>query len=97
MNENQTPITPEPKKKESGVGLASVICGGVAFLFNPLYLVSLAAVILGIIGIAKANSRPKTMAIVGLCLGGALIVLGIVWDVLITIFSAGIGIFSFCF
>jgi hypothetical protein len=37
------------------------------------------------------------MAIVGLCLGGALIVLGILWDVLITVFSAGIGVFSFCF
>lgn len=90
------PVTPAGgDKKESGVGLAALICGIVCFFFNPMYAVSLAAVILGIVGIARAGKdSPKTMAIIGLCLGGASMLVSVIIDIILIPFTWGL---SFCF
>ena len=62
------------------MALASFICGLVAFFgcCNPMYLVSLASIILGIIALC-AKKEPKWMAIVGLITGGISIV---VWPII---------------
>lgn len=84
-NVNQTPentsFTPPPApEKESGVGIAALICGIVSVFFNPMYLPCLAAIICGIIGISNAKSRPKTMATIGSCLGVGALFLHVIVD-----------------
>ncbi len=76
-------------QKESGVGVAAMICGIVSFLCNPFYLVVMAAVILGIVGIATANGRPKGMAITGLILG----IVATGCQIIIDILTLGVGFF----
>ena len=70
------------QKKTSGVAIAAFVCGLVSFLCcNPFYLVSLAAVILGIIGLCTA-AEPKWMTITGLILGAVAIPICICIDIL---------------
>ena len=94
MSDNYVPT--DAPKKASGVALAAFICGIVGICCcNPMYLMNLAAIVLGIVGIATAHDRPKGMAIAGLCMGIGGILLQFVADLLITIFSFGTGFFSF--
>ncbi len=58
-----------PKNSPSGVSIASLCCGIAGFCINPFYLVNLAAIVTGIIGLASKDGKPKGMAIAGLCLG----------------------------
>lgn len=90
----QPPQQPAPKKAK-GVSVASLVCGIVGFFCNPLYLVNLAAIICGIIGIATSKEEPKGMAIVGLILGIVGIGVQVTVDLLVTIFSFGLGFFTF--
>lgn len=57
---------------------------------NPLYLVSVAAIVLGVVGIVKKNSK-KGMAIVGLILGGSSILFGIIMDIIMIPFTYGLS------
>jgi len=68
---NNTANNTQPQNTASGVSIASLCCGIAGFCINPFYLVNLAAIITGIIGIAQAGNKPKGMAIAGLCLGVA--------------------------
>lgn len=92
-NQIYTPVT-EEKPKGSGCSIAALICGIAAFIINPCYLTCLAAIILGIVGISRKEPS-KGMAIAGLILGIVAIALQILGDILITVFSFGMGFFSF--
>lgn len=85
----------EQTNKASGVSVAALICGIFGFFCSPFYLVNLAAIILGIVGLATANGRPKGMATAGLILG----ITGAIWqfvmDIILTIFTMGFGGISF--
>jgi len=67
---NQNYYAPQPpQKKSNGCSVASLVCGIIAFLcFNPLYLVSIAAIVLGAVGISKHDDS-KGMAVTGLIIG----------------------------
>ena len=96
VEEPQQPVACDTvTSKFNGLGLAALICGICAFLFNPLYLVSIVAIVLGIVGLATARNKSKTMAIVGLCLGGGTLVLSFIADVVLLILSYGFSFFSF--
>ncbi len=84
------PQQPAPKttSQNNGVGLAAFICGIVCFLCNPFYLVCLAAIILGIVGVCQAN-KPKGFAIAGIVLGLA----GSIVQIFIDILTLGVGFF----
>ena len=80
---------------KDGICLAALICGLISIFIDPLYLVSIAAVVLGVVGLSGAYEK-RGMAIAGIILGGASIVVQIILDIIVTIFSGGIGLFSFC-
>ena len=81
----------EPVKTgNSGVAIAALICGIVSLISccNLFYIFSIAAIVLGIIGLCQTN-RPKGMAIAGL-------VMGCVWpviDILMAFPTAGLSFF----
>lgn len=81
--------------EKNTIGMVGMILGILGFFFNPLYLVSVAAIILSIIGVCKKNA-PKGLAIAGIILGGISMACQGIVDFLLTIFT-GIGIISiFC-
>ena len=84
---------PKPKPQHSKIAIAALICGGVGFIFNPMYLVTLAAIILGIMGIVNAKDGPKGMAIAGLVLGCIALPIQLVTDTILSVFTFGA---SFC-
>ena len=85
---------PEQKPKNNGFAIAALVCGLISFFINPVYTVSLAAIILGIVALAKKNDS-KAMSIIGIVLGAVSIAFGVVVDLLLTIFTAGAGFCSF--
>ena len=87
------PAKPAEKKKHSGVAIAALICGIAGFFFNPLYAVTLAAIVLGIIGIATAKDRPKGLAVTGLVLGCIALPTQLGIDLVMSVFTFGL---SFC-
>ncbi len=83
----------EPRK-QSGLGIAALVVGILAFLINPLYLCSLLAIIFGIIGSCKKDHK-KGCAVVGIILGVCSLICQIILDFVLTILSAGLGSISF--
>ncbi len=85
----------EEKKDLTGVCTWALVCGIVAFFCNPLYLMPLAAIILGIIGIVNGGSK-KGMAIAGLICGIIAIPVQITLDLIVsgsmTVLTLGYGI-----
>lgn len=88
------PIYQEPIKKTNGVGIAALCCGIAGFFINPIYLVSLAAVILGIVGLCM-KGKSKGMAVAGLILGICACICQLIIDIIVTVFSFGIGFITF--
>ncbi len=82
------------EKKSNGICIASLVCGLVSFLgcCNPFYLVSLAAVILGIVGVCGSYSG-KGMAIAGIILGVLAVLIWVVLDILLIPFTFGASFF----
>lgn len=81
------------EKKSNGVAIAALVCGIVSLCCcNPLYLVSLLAVILGIIGVAN-NNGGKGMAITGIILGIVAVCLGILLDIILLPLTFGTSFF----
>ena len=70
----------------SGLGTAGLILGILAFFFNPLYICSLLAIIFGAVG--KRTS--------GIVLGIISLIIQIIFDIIVTIFSFGAGAMFFC-
>lgn len=83
---------PTVNKTSNGVGVAALVCGIICFFCNPFYLVCLAAVILGIVGLCQAG-KPKGAAIAGLILGIAGTITQVIIDFLLSIFTMGISFF----
>lgn len=93
---NQNYYAPQPPQKNTnGCSVASLVCGIIALLcLNPMYLVSITAIILGAVGVSKHDDS-KGLAVTGIVLGIASIVICLTVDILITILSLGFGFFSF--
>ena len=86
-----------PNKQDyENVSVLAFIFGCLGFLFNPLYLVSLAAIILGIIGHANNGSK-KTLAMLGWILGLIALAVQIIFDLFCAAILCGWGSFLFCF
>ena len=85
---------PEEKKVSSVCSIIALVCGIVAYFFNPCYLPCLAAVILGIVGLCRKESL-KGMAIAGIILGAVAVPAQIIADTIITILTAGLGFFVY--
>ena len=82
------------EKKTSGLAIASLVCGIASLIINPCYLVSLAAIVLGIIGLSL-RCGGKGMALAGLLVGSGSIVIWVIIDTIATIVSGGLGFFSY--
>ncbi len=86
----------EPVKEKSGICTAALVLGIVSFFINPLYLVSITGLILGIVGI---NKKPvpvnRNLGGWGIGLSGASILIQLILDIIITICTAGMGFVSF--
>ncbi|OAX60913.1 hypothetical protein A5N15_05580 [Rothia kristinae] len=83
-----------------GLGLASLICGGVSLVFFWLYLpmlAAIAAIVLGILAlraVGRSGTRGgsgKVMGIIGLCTGGLGLILGILMIVLVAALYAEVS------
>ncbi len=77
--------------KNSGVSIASLVCAIVSFFCNPLSALPTVALILGIVGLATANGRPKGCAIWGIVLSIIAAVLQLLADLVCSIFTAGLS------
>ena len=82
-----------PQKKTNTPGIVSLILAILAGCFNPCYIVSIVAIVLGAVGLSKKYDS-KGIAIAGLVIAIVTFILQIILDICITLFSAGIGIFS---
>lgn len=92
QQEYQYQYQPPQKEKGNGLSIASMVCGLVAFFCcNPLYMVSTAAVILGIV--ALCVNRSKGMAITGIVLGALSVIIWVVIDILLAPFTLGVSFF----
>ena len=80
-------------QKSNGVAVAALVCGLVAFLINPLYLVSTAAIICAIVALCAKNQSSKGLAIVGLCCGIGAVGVQVIVDIILLPFTCGA---SFC-
>lgn len=80
-------------EKASPVALISFICGLVsAVCLNPCYLTSVAAIVLGIVGLAK-NKNPKWMSITGIAVGAGAIIVWLILDTIMAPFTLGLTYF----
>lgn len=85
---------PVADSKES-MCTAGLVLGIIGFFINPAGIVSILAIIFGAIGM-NANGPKKNMGLAGLLLGIGSLIYQFLIDILITIFSFGLGGFSFC-
>ena len=74
------------------VCMLAMIFGIVSFIFNPTYLVSIAAIVLGIVGQTHTQTY-KTWAMTGWICGTCSIVIGFIVDIILLPFTFGL---SFC-
>lgn len=83
----------EPKPKKNGWAIAALVCGIVSLCCcNSMYMVSLAAIITGIIGL-MGDKGSKGMAIAGIVLGGVSALIGVVVDIITLPLTFGTGFF----
>ena len=102
-NENNFDNVVEPETVTQGnnndskdtLSITSLILGIVGFLVNPLYIVSVLAIIFGAIGM-NSNGIHKGKGKVGLILGIIAVCLQVIVDFILTILTAGAGGVSFC-
>lgn len=78
-----------------GLCIASLVLGIVAFFFNPFYVPAVLAIVFGAVGMGK-NSSKQSMAKAGLICGVSALAWQFLLDLLLTIFSFGMGGVSFC-
>ncbi len=83
---------PQGNGKE-GLAITGMILGIVAFFFNPVYVLSILAIVFGSMGL---KSSKRGMAMAGLICGIASLVGQITFDVVFTILTLGGGAFSCC-
>ena len=83
------------KDSKDTLSITSLILGIVGFLVNPLYIVSVLAIIFGAIGM-NSNGVHKDKGKIGMILGIIAICVQVVVDFILTILTAGAGGVSFC-
>ena len=88
-------IVVENNNSKDGLCTAALVLGIIAFFINPLYILSILAIIFGAIGSGK-NSSKKGSARVGIVLGIISLIIQFSLDLVITIFTFGMGGISFC-
>jgi len=69
---------PRPGALKTGMAIAALVCGIIGLVFCPIF--GVLGIIFGIVALVKANNQPeeyggKGMAIGGLCVGGASVLL----------------------
>lgn len=84
MNDYFDPST-TPVKKSNGCAIASLVCGILSFICNPLSLLSIATLVCAIIALTGRNQGGKGMAIAGLCLFG----LNLIYEFILACLSLG--------
>ncbi len=85
-----------PISQKSGLCTAALVLGIASFFVDPLYLVSLTGLILGIVGInQKPTPTNKSCGVWGIILSSCGFVAQLTLDIILSIFTAGIGVFSF--
>ena len=96
-NEVEFQNAPQENNKDTkdGLCITSLVLGIVGFLVNPLYIVSVLAIIFGAVGM-NANGPQANKAKVGLILGIIAVCLQVIVDFILTILTAGAGGVSFC-
>ncbi len=78
------------EEKKNGLSLASLICGIVSLCCcNPLYLASLAGLILGLISLFNKKTGSKWMGIVGIILSVLSVGIGVLVDIILLPFTFG--------
>lgn len=80
-------------KGTSGISIAALVCAIVSIFFNPLYLISLLAIIFGIIGLLTSWNRPKGCATAGLILGIIFLCIDFVFDLIMLPLTFGLSFF----
>lgn len=87
-------MRPEPPSSKSGICIAALVLGIVAFFINPLYLVSITGLVMGIVGI---NQKPiplnRNLGIWGIVLSSTALVIQLILDIILAAFTGGM---SFC-
>ncbi len=78
------------------VSIMAFVFGLVGFIFNPLYLISLAAIILGIIGQIN-NISKKSLAIAGWILGIVSLICQLAFDFICAASTCGVGAITIFF
>ena len=78
-----------PVRRPQGVAIASLVCGCVGFLLNPIGLCTLAAIVCGLIALLSRNQGGKGMATTGLILGCIHIPL----EIILAMFTFGATLF----
>jgi|O827metagenome_2_1110793.scaffolds.fasta_scaffold117090_1 energy-converting hydrogenase Eha subunit C len=85
-----------PIPQKNGLCTAALVLGIASFFVDPMYLVSLTGLILGIVGITrKPTPTNKSCGVWGIILSSCGFVVQLILDILLSVFSAGIGAFSF--
>lgn len=81
--------------EKNGLCTASLVLGILGFFINPCYIMSILAIVFGAVGKGKPCSNAG-QGRTGMILGIIAIIVQLVIDIIITIFSAGIGFVTFC-
>ncbi|MBO4474432.1 MAG: hypothetical protein J5750_05895 [Clostridiales bacterium] len=84
------------KPDYENVCVLALVFGILGFFLNPLYLVSVAAIVLGIIGHANNGSK-KTLGMVGWILGASSLAVQLLFDFICAATTCGIGSIAICF
>lgn len=84
----------EPEPQLNICGLIGTIIGAIAFCINPCYILSIAAIALGIIGLCLKDMK-RALAFWAIGLGIGAIIFQVVADTLLSVFSMGLGSISY--
>ena len=80
--------------QKSGFAIASIVLGCVAFFFNPLYICAGLSVGFGAGGLIS-KKEPKNLYLIGMIIGIVAGLCQFAVDFLITLFTFGLGFFTF--
>ncbi|MCR4697021.1 MAG: hypothetical protein K5654_06880 [Lachnospiraceae bacterium] len=82
--------------RKSGLCIAGLVLGVISFVFNPCYIISLLAFIFGLVGLSKSTDPAyRGMATAAWICAIASFLIQVLFDTLTTIFSMGMGFFTF--
>ena len=94
MDYQYTPMPPQMQEKKSGaINITSFVMSLISLLCcNPLYMLSIAAIITGIVGIVTGADK-KGLGIAGLVIGFIAVAWGVLLDALLFPLTFGMSFF----